>query len=369
MKQLFFTLLYMALPAAWAVDLELGGQHRARGIYYQQDVEDVFVQRFKLKGAFSPNEMFESHFWMITNMDWGKSEMEGIRVYGYGDWKISDELMIRLGRSPYELGYGSSLSINKYEKYPYALDGAFLTYNTDSMSVDIWGAYLPAVWKGQMEQAAYKETVGLALDIHALEAFKTATLYGMYAMANAEDVKDQIRVGVDLGGEVSDVGYKLSGVAHAEDLKEDVNYAVEGKVYYNTPFDVRFYVGGHYENDTYDPFYHNRHHGAGWLNVAALGGGTVYGKAGASYAPMEHLKLGLTALYFTSIGSWGLWGNEGKELNSESSMLSKEKVLELSLYVKKTFAGGFKAKFSAGAFDVLNSAPYWQVQANVIFNF
>ncbi len=369
MKKLFLILLYMAMPVAWAVDLELGGQHRARGVYYNQDIEDVFVQRFKLKGAFSPNEMFESYFWMVTNLDWGKSQMESIRVYGYGDWKISDELMIRLGRSPYELGYGSSISINKYEKYPYAMDGAFLTYNTDSMSVDVWGAYLPEVWKGGVEQANYKETVGLALDIHALEALKTATLYGIYAMANAEGVKDQIRVGMDLGGEVSDVGYKFSGVAHVEKLQaDDVNYAVEGKVYYSTPVDVRFYIGAHYENDTYDPFYHNRHHGAGWLDVAALGGGTVYGKAGVSYAPMEHLKMGLTALYFMSIGSWGLWGNGGKVPNSED-MLSTEDVLEVSLFVKKTFAGGFRAKVSAGAFDVANSAPYWQVQANVSFDF
>lgn len=373
MKNLLFMLLCMLMPAAWAVDLELGGQHRTQGVFYQgdgfeQDMDKIFTQRFKLKGIFSPNEMFESRFWMITNFNWGSSENEGIRIYGYGDAKISDELMVRVGRTPYEIGSGSSLSINKYEKYPYALDGAFVTYNTDSVSVDVWGAFLPKVYHLNTEVDRYKAAGGVVVDIHAVDILDAVTLHGIYAMkANKEDGtagEDHIRVGGDLGGETQDIGYKVSGVAHVADFTGDTQYAVDAKLYYNAPADVRVFVGGHYETDGYDAFYHNRRKGAGWLDVAALGGGTVYGKAGVSYSPFESLKVGLIGIYFQNIGSWGLWSHGAKE----NSLNSKD-VVEASLFLKKNFAGGFKFKLNGGAFDVLADKLYWQVQMNVMFNF
>jgi len=185
MKTLLSIIMFF-IPTVWAMDLELGGQHRARGVYYEQggvgqDLQDIFTQRFKLKGSFSPNEVFESHFWLMTNYNWGDTDYTDseIRIYGYGDWKASDEFMVGLGRAPYEIGYGASLGLNDYEKYPYVLDGVFLTYNTDNMVVDVWGAYLPKVFQGSEEVEKYKESVGVVLDIRAPGIFKTAAIYGI----------------------------------------------------------------------------------------------------------------------------------------------------------------------------------------------
>ena len=371
MKALFFTFLFM-VPSAWAMDLELSGQHRARGVYYEQgdysrDVKDIFTQRFKLKGAFSPNEVFESHFWMMTNYNWGDTNYKDaeLRIYGYGDWKVSDEFMIRVGRAPYEIGHGTSMGINDYEKYPYVLDGLFLTYNTDNMIVDVWAAYLPKVFRGAVEEEKYRGSLGVALDIRAVPGvLKTATIYGIYADEVEQD--DQYtRIGVDIGGDLDMVGYKVSAAAHGYQFNID-QWAVDAKLSYNFDFDARIYIGGHYESDNYDPFYHNRHSYAGKLDVAALGNGTVYGKAGIGYSPVENFEIGLLGLYFHSVGSWGQWAHAAQEGNT----LSKEDVVELDLYIKKAYAGGFKIKLSGGLFDAFGQdTPYWQAQLNTTFDF
>ena len=153
-KFIILLVAILSVPAAFAVDVEIGGQHRARGVYEQdRSLDNIFVQRFKLSGAFRPNEMFESKFWLMTNYRWGEQVLQNteVRFYGYGDWKMSDELMLRLGRTPYQIADGSTIGMNDYENYPYAFDGFFLTYNTKSVGVDLWAAYLPQVLVGAEE--------------------------------------------------------------------------------------------------------------------------------------------------------------------------------------------------------------------------
>ena len=361
--------LFFTTSFASAMDVEFGGQHRARGIYYQQDMDNIFTQRFKFSGAFRPNEMFESHFWLMTNYQWGDREYSDneVRIYGYGDWKISDELMVRLGRTPYQIADGSSIGMNDYDKYPYVLDGAFLRYNTESLAVDVWGAYLPSVWLGPEEMKKYKAAGGFSLDIRSLpEEFKMANLFGVYANS---DSNEHIRLGLGIGGDISGIDYKLSGVVHGAKVEAIIEeYAVDGQLGYTLDFDARIYVGGHYESKNYDPFYYSRHQHSGLLDVAQWGNGTVYGEAGIAYMPSEDFEIGINGVYFHTIGSWGQWGNNG--VNPEdNSELAKEKVIEADLYVKKSYAGGFAIKLQGGLFDLTNSTPYWQVQLNTTFDF
>ena len=187
MKKFFCLMaLFMAAPVASAMDVEFGGQHRARGVYYQQDMTDIFIQRFKFTGAFRPNEMFESHFSVMTNYQWGNSFLGNeVRMYGYGDWKMTDELMLRVGRSAYQVADGSSIGMNDYEEYPNVMDGGILTYNTESLAVDIWGAYLSPNYDGRAEAGTYNASVGLSLDVRALpEEFKMANLHIMYVFGS-----------------------------------------------------------------------------------------------------------------------------------------------------------------------------------------
>ena len=370
-------------PIASAMDVELGGQHRARGIYYQQDVNDIFIQRFKLSGAFRPNEMFESHFWLMTNYQWGNKTnvYNDIRIYGYGDWKMSDELMLRVGRAPYEIGDGSSVGINDYEEYPYVLDGAILTYNTESLAVDIWGAYLPKMWidNGEEQQRRYNGTVGFSLNLRALpEEFKMANLFGLYAMGQshsaegqtATEVNDHIRLGLGIGGDVSGLDYKVTGAIHGADFGSLIEqYFVDAEVGYTLDVDARIYVGGHYESNEYDPFYYSRHGRSGLLDVVQWGKGAIYGKGGISYMPTEDFEVGVAGIYFHKAGNFGKWGNGGKNVVDSSVDLSTDGVVEADLYVKKSWAGGFSVALHGGLYDLVNDNRYWQVQLNTQFDF
>ena len=357
--------LFFTTPFAFAMDVEFGGQHRARGVYYQQDLSNVFIQRFKFTGAFRPNEMFESQFWVMTNYQWGDklySDNE-IRIYGYGDWKVSDELMIRVGRTPYQVADGSVIGMNDYEQYPYVMDGAFLSYNTESLAVDVWGAYLPNVWAGAEEADQYNAAVGLSLDVRSLpEEFKMANLHGVYVL-DEDYAGQQIRLGVGIGGDVSGLDYKLTGAIHGEDLENIVDqYAVDGQVGYTLDFDARVYVGGHYESDDYDPFYYDRHSRAGLLDVAAWGGGTVYGEGGIAYMPTEDSEIGISGLYFLTVGSVG-------QYSDIDDLAGKEEVIEADVYIKKSYAGGFAIRLEGGLFDLTADEPYWQAQLNATFDF
>ena len=122
--------------------------------------------------------------------------------------------MIRLGRTAYQIADGSSVGMNDYEKYPYVMDGAFLTYNTESLAVDLWGAYLPKVWNGSVEAEQYKRAVGASLDVRSLpEEFKMANLHIIYV---DKGDSDQVRVGLGIGGDISGLDYKLTGAVHGD---------------------------------------------------------------------------------------------------------------------------------------------------------
>ena len=370
-KILCLTALLFAGFQAFAVDVELGGQHRARAIYDGgQDISDVFVQRFKLDGSFRPNEMFESRFWLLTNYKWGDQEYldNEVRFYGYGDWKMSDELMLRIGRAPYQISDGSTIGINNYERYPYVFDGAFLTYNTKSVAVDLWYAFLPKVWSGSEEQAKFTSAAGFSLDVRTLpDMVKLANIFAIYSRndSDASDADDeQIRVGLGVGGDVSGVDYKVNAMAHGQSFSSFWDeYALDGQLGYSIDkADVRVYVGGHFESAGYDAFYYDRHYRAGLLDVAEWGNGTVYGEAGVSYLPKENLELGLAAYYFQTVASLGALGADAG--------VNTDNVAEIDLFVKKSYAGGFSLEVFGGMFDVASAdSAYWQVAVNASFDF
>ena len=370
MKQFICLLaLIFTTPFAFAMDMEFGGQHRARGVYYQQDMDNIFVQRFKFSGAFRPNEMFESHFWLMTNYNWGDTNYSDndVRFYGYGDWKVSDEFTIRLGRAPYQIADGSSVGMNDYEPFPYVFDGAFVSYNTESLAVDAWAAYLPNAWQGSNEVKTYKGAIGVSLDVRSLpEEFKMANLHGVYAMDDG-DVK-HMRLGLGIGGDISGLDYKLTGALHGDDFDTMTEYAVDAQLGYTLDFDARIYFGGHYESEKYNPFYYDRHSHTGMLDVAQWGNGTVYGEAGIAYMPSEDFEIGVVGLYFDKVGAWGQWSNGGVNPDDDAA-LSTEKVIEADVYVKKSYAGGFAINIQGGLFDISNDKPYWQLQLNTTFDF
>ena len=411
-KFICLLVLFFTAPLSFAVDVEFGGQHRARIIYYQQD-SDIFFQRFKFTGTFRPNEMFESNFWLMTNYNWGDNAFGNeIRIYGYGDWKMSDELTVRVGRTPYQIGDGSSVGMNDYEEYPYVMDGVFLSYNTKSLALDLWAAYLdtPVVGPiggggamvaevvadadpgdnagagedapetpaapataadnnegtatGGSSHTSAQRAVGISLDVRTLpKEFKMANLFAI-GVLNTDNELSQIRVGAGIGGDVAGLDYKLTGTIHGEEITGIVdNYAVDATIGYTVGMDARIHIGGHYESDNYDSFYYSRHGRSGLLDVAQWGNGTVYATAGIAYMPKEAFEVGIIGWYFLNVGTLGKWANQG---------VNTEDVIEADLYLKKNFAGGFGLELSGGLYDLTNqddALAGWQVQVNTTFDF
>jgi len=373
-KYLCLLALCFTAPFAFAMDVEFGGQHRMRGTYYQQDIQDVFNQRFKFTGTFRSNEMFESNFWMLTNYKWGVKGyniFNNIGVYGYGDWKATDELMLRVGRFPYQVADGSSIGVSDYDDFPFVMDGALLSYSTESMAVDIWGSYVPERDQNVANDNPTSNTMlGLSLDVRALpEEFKMANLFVAYIME--EDVnatKEEIRLAINIGGDVSSLDYNLTGTLHGAEFAALNEYAVDAELGYTLDFDARIYVNGHYESADYNSLYYSRHARSGLLDVAEWGKGTVYGKGGITYMPSEEFEVGIMGVYFHKVGSWGQWGNNGKNPANDEDLNTKG-VVEADLFVKKSYAGGFTIKIQGGLFDLTNSSPYWQAQINTTFDF
>ncbi len=374
MKKVFsLIILALAMPFVFAGDVELGGQHRARAVYYNgnDNFSDVFVQYFKLEGIFRSNEMFESRFWLLTNYKWGDNDYtdNDVRIYAYGDWKMSDEWMLRLGRVPFSVADGNSIGLNSYDPFPYVLDGVFVEYNTQSIELGLFVAHLPRVWVGEKEEVSPHEAVaGVSLGVMALpEVVKMANLYAMYVMIRNSD-EHNIRVGTSLGGGMAMAEYKFSGALHGPLSKLDQWYA-NLELAYTFDFNVRVYGAGHYETDEYDPFYYSRHPEAGLADIVQWGLGTRYAEVGLGYVFPQDIELGVAGVYFQKVGQWGVWGNAGVHPSELESQLKSEDVFEADVYIQKNYMGGFSIKLATGIFDVAGDKPAIQAQLNTKFDF
>lgn len=377
----FYGLIVLSLFSVFAtgIEVEFGGHHRVRGVYFQQNIEEMFIQRFKFSGMFRANEMFASTFWLMSNYNWGDENYNNneIRIYGYGDWRISDEVMVRVGRTPYQISDGSFVGMNNYSAYPYVMDGVFLTYNTESLFVDVFAAYLPKVWDGASEYKKYIKIAGISLDVQSLpEAFKMANLFAIYSLTSRKKNNDQVRVGLGIGGDSFGIDYKLTASMHGINIENLIDeYVVDTQLgYLFKDYNTRVYLGGHYETKSYDSFFYTRHPRAGLLDVAQWGKGTTYGEAGVSYKHDKNCEIGIIGLYFDSVGSWGQWSSNSEEGednkdNKETKSLRAKKVIEADIYLKKYYVGGFSINLQGGLFDITNKNSYWQVQLNTKFDF
>ena len=422
MKHYLFVCLGLSctlfLPfAAAAVEYQLGGEHRLRGAYFGQNTRIGFNQRIKLSTEFSPNESFESKLWLLTlNKSGSNYFIDYLNMFGYGDIKISDEWMLRLGRLPYQLDNNKIfMGGNDYDPVPYVFDGVKVNYQTESIVLDAVAFFLPKIYNGScIEKGQYSSTVGVSLKALSLPVqFKTAQVFAMYVLApshdeandpvqnhgcrrsnvstiydliaGAENTSDDtsdtgqrghmVRSGIGLEGELSILEYKLNAVTHNSAQMSDYNdfeLALDGEIKYTTEFDIAFTIGGHYESLEFDPFYYSRHNQSGLLDVVAWGKGAKYGKLGVAYHSPDDFTVGVEGLYFYSIGkdSKGYWGDlsENDALDSLFSKGGPLHVFELDFLLEKHFAGGFALRLIGGIFD-LTGAQYMQAQLSTTFTF
>ena len=183
----FLYLVFSPLISLASVEHQLGGEHRLRGAYFGQDTLMHFDQRIKLDVEFSPNESFESKLWLLSLNEFGSDYfLDFINVYGYGDIKISDEWMLRIGRLPYQLDNNKVfMGGNDYDPVPYVFDGIKINYQTENIVLDVIAFFLPKIYEGaSLKRGQYLGNIGFSLKALSLPVqFKTAQVFSMYVFS------------------------------------------------------------------------------------------------------------------------------------------------------------------------------------------
>ena len=324
-----------------AVDGDFGGQYRLRTSVGLQsnDVSNLLNgepqlsgmdNRVYLSGSFRPSESFEGNsaaYFSLNNPQLQFTPM------AYADWMLSDEFMLRVGRSSYEIADGSVIGMNDYETVPLYFDGVFLTHSSEAFGADL------VVAKGtssvSADVATVTETLAIvSLDVRSFpEVLKKANVHIVAPLSDYS----RSRAGVTLSGGGMGFGYRATAaVSSLKEIGMD-SLLLDGKVSYRYEMDsstLKFYVGGHMDGANYDAFLYDRHRNAGKLDLVNWGGGLQYGKGGVAYWMDSDFALGLVGYYFLKTGS--------QEAVDDGSV-------EVDLYVKKVFDSSVSGKVWLGA--------------------
>ena len=327
MKIAVIILLVLSVFETIAVDADFSGETRFR---LTTDVEDITVDgvideltnnlnpeiRNKISGSFRPSESFEANTMLYLNQS-GLSNDVRAQFVSYGDWMISDEFMIRIGQTEYELGKGLVIGSNDFEELPTLLSGAILTYSSENIGIDLGIVKKVAIKKNSEESEDFGNLFIVSLDFRSLsDAFKEANVHAVVAgiksyIGEEEQPKNApieeqpknapIYVGASLGGDIlTDLSYSAtaSGNTRSLSLKNiKNNYLLNVGLKYKMD-DLKLYAGAHISGSSYTPLYYDVHRNAGKLDIARLGDGLAYGKLGAFYMLNADSALGLSGYYF-----------------------------------------------------------------------
>ena len=305
-----FIVLLLAFTGikALAVDGDFSGQYRFRtgvsnsspnvGGLFTEIAKDKWTKldiRASVSGSFRPSESFEGNSTLYLNL--GKAD--GITPMAYGDWMISDELMLRVGRSTYEIADGSVIGINDYEYVPLYFDGLFLTHSSESFGIDF------IVADAELKGDGYPDPpmAIVSLDARSFpELVKTANIH--FIIPVFEYTK--ARAGVTIGGGAMGFGYRMTVATSSIKGVGMANLLFDGKLSYTFEMDssaLKFYLGGHVDGSEYDAFFYNKHKNAGKMDLVRWGKGLQYAKGGLSYWMDSDLGMGLVGYYFLKAGA------------------------------------------------------------------
>ena len=279
-------------------------------------------------GKFKPSESLEATAGVYTIFNGMDAELVPM---GYGDWMLSDEIMIRGGRATYEIAHGEVIGKNKYQDVPVFFEGLFLTHLSDVLGLDLALAKVLTPF----EDLVFENYFGIAsLDLKSLPEILGKV--NVHAIVNADEVQS-FRVGATLGGEASGVGYKATvaydGTSESSGDSDSAtdSILINAMIGYKHKWNdqkVKLYVGAHYDGANYDAFLYDRHKYAGAIDLVGLGGGLQYGHVGASYWIDSSLSVGVKGYYFNEVANI-LVAEAPIEIDSGS--------MEVDAYIMKEF--------------------------------
>lgn len=402
-----------------ASDFSANGEFRVRETYFQNksgNKDDnankglnVLESRVKLGLNFRASEKFGFHATLLNNSIWGSNDLlisgsttgtgdtgpglpNGVRngdnmvllQEAYGTWMVSDSFNVRFGRGGYTMADGSVISVNDYERTPYAFEGALANYELESLRVGLMGVKFAnySADAGAIAGDPDANTIGLSLDLKTLPSwlktvhahvFKNSKDYTANASPQtAVPGRDDIRYGVAILGDTMGIDYRFDYAANNGKIKNNGNDTdrkgsmIHAVVGYSIPELVgsRFFVTFHTDtgsdandtskNNTYDSFYYDSHNNGGLMDVVRWGNLTYY-TVGYTLNPLESTEVGLMYHKFMRTNASGLVtpGTFGDALfgaTSPTASSSKDLGYEIDLVATHKYEGGFELQARLGAF-------------------
>lgn len=411
MKKLLFAcaslMLISSAMAADGADVKINGEIRARfsgaenksspaGAFTQNSWDNKTEQRTKIGFTFTKSEDLTAQVTLLARGTWGQEgttnnsgELENdteaaVVVYeAWAFWKAMDNFSVKLGRGALDLADGSVVSKNDYEQNPYSFEGAAGMYFHEMMNLSVFAV------KGMNDETT---TNSADVNFYAIAAdFKVAPEYlktfnvmalqskatGIGGFAGAKDEK--LRLSLTLAGATNAVDYRgtyatysgetVSGAtttdSKASMMDLEVGYTMKdmmnlriAALYHSDSGDSNTASG---DNETYDPFFYEKHDNAGMMDLIGWGNST-YIKLGVALEPAEMVTAGLDYYMFSKTEeNDGVYGTDGSGLGTAYATGADDDVgSEIDLWVKKTLSNGTQTWARYGMFkagDAFGASP------------
>ena len=315
-KRLIIGLLAAVGLQALAVDADFSGEYRLRTNTGDFSTDDLNVgnigqnlakeikTRSKVSFSLSPSEALEAK--VTTYLNFTEGGMGDTAYLGHADWMISDDLVLRAGRTVYQIAQGQVLGANDYEDLPTMHNGVFVMHSSEALGFDL--ALLQHV-DGTMASGedAKKASPSLVVSLNMHSFPELAKKVNIHAIVpSVDNFTGSVRLGATLMGGMTGVGYSVTAASSSimeggEGSKMVDGAMVDGKLGYTYEWDsskIKGFIGVHWEGGNYDALHYNKHWYAGKLDKATWGKGQNYYLGGLSYMINSDNKTGVKGYYF-----------------------------------------------------------------------
>lgn len=428
------------LPTAHAQDkaksdFTIGGEFRVRDTWEMNESGNKNTkpashngvdQRFKLGVNFKANEKISAHATLLQGAAWGQASGESVGSRGaansaatnaidsnernfmsvneaYANWMMSEDFHARIGRQNFAFGDGSVMSMNDWQRQPYAFDGVVLGYEAEFGKFTAFGFK----YRDYSIDTAISNTntttsdpqhdaYGLVFDLKTMPEWlkmveahliqdKGDTIWGN-TMSNGPGSlgnQDTLRGGVGLGfgfmgfdltgdyemvtGKASQAPTAGTGAVTDADKKDIKQSMMQAQVGYSMPalMGSRWYVGYHQDSGTssgdsaknfktYDGYFHDLGKGSGMMELVGWGNLT-YMNLGWTVKPQDSTDVGIQWFQFTKTNSedavtGGMYGSALFSGSPSTKLNDKNIGQEIDLWAEHHYDANFAMLARLGYF-------------------
>ncbi len=310
----------------------------------------------------------------------------------YGWWKAADGLTFKVGRQHVVVADGSVFSTDSWRLIPHTHEGLLVGYDTDFASFSLYlikDAELSQTGNSPDSDPERNNTI-LSVDLKNMpEAVKTANVHILQSkgsetkVGTARGTLDIMHIGATVGGETSNISYKVTAAMQSGSLSKVSGSPVTETKLDTSMFDVMvgyampetmglklsaaYHMdsgddataataadGGNADDNktsTYQTLYYDSHKYAGLMDILGWGNLT-YWNINASVMPAEDLEVGLGLYGFTKSKESGAINQTSRPGGQVAGAAANKADLgmELDVYATKKYAGGFQIDAHLGAF-------------------